>query len=155
MSNVLNRTTCQYLQSVNTPDYPETDWISDPDLTAVEGVAQKYWKIEGDSVVPMTPEEQAQVNGAAVPAMIASRIRGAMDYGKNLMVDYGTKNVLAGKTVDQIRLISTKLGEIQTLLLSGSLYCAYQAISQTTPDENVTQADKDDFLAKLGAYLGI
>jgi hypothetical protein len=155
MSNVINRTTKQYLQSVNTPDYPETDWISDPDLTAVEGVAQKYWKIEGDAVVAMTPAEQAQVNGAAVPAMIANRIRGAMDFGKTLMVDYGTSNVLAGKTVSQIRAISIKLSEIQTLLLSGSLYCAHATISDMVPDESVTQADKDSFLARLEAYLGI
>ena len=34
MSDVINRTTFQYLKSVNTPDYPVADWIINP--TAAE-----------------------------------------------------------------------------------------------------------------------
>jgi len=62
MSNVLNRTTNQYLQSVNTPDYPVSDWIINPDLSAVVGVPSKYWEITGDTVTEMTPAEKAVVD---------------------------------------------------------------------------------------------
>ena len=58
MANVLNRTTKQYIRSVNTPDYPTEDWIINPDLTAVAGVANKYWKITGDVVSEMTSAEK-------------------------------------------------------------------------------------------------
>ena len=34
MSDVINRTTFQYLRSVNTPEYPVADWIINP--TAAE-----------------------------------------------------------------------------------------------------------------------
>lgn len=61
MADVLNRTTVQLLLSVNTPDYPVIDWIHNPDLTDVEGVPQKFWKIEGDIVTEMSPAEKTIV----------------------------------------------------------------------------------------------
>ena len=45
MANVLNKITKVYLQSVNTPEYPESDWIINPDLSAVAGVPSCYWRI--------------------------------------------------------------------------------------------------------------
>lgn len=58
MANVINRTTLEYLVSVNTPDYPEEEWIINPDLSMVQGVPRKYWKLDVDSVVPMSQEEK-------------------------------------------------------------------------------------------------
>jgi hypothetical protein len=66
VANVLSRTTGAYLASVNTPDYPETDWIINPDLSAVAGVAPCYWLVEGDSVREMTVEEKAAYDAAHV-----------------------------------------------------------------------------------------
>jgi len=57
MANVLNRTTLRYLRSVNTPDYPTSDWIINPDISAVDGVLPQYWKLDGDTVLPMTEAE--------------------------------------------------------------------------------------------------
>ena len=58
MANVLNRTTLQYLISVNTPDYPDTDWIINPDMS---GLSEQYpfWVLEGDVVRDMTTEEKS------------------------------------------------------------------------------------------------
>lgn len=58
MAAVLHRTTLQYLPSANTPDYPVIDWIINPDLSAVIGVANKYWKVTGDVVSEMTQGEK-------------------------------------------------------------------------------------------------
>jgi len=58
MSDVINRTTKDFLLSVNTPDYSIEDWIINPDLSALEGVPQKYWKISGDTVVEMDQSEK-------------------------------------------------------------------------------------------------
>ena len=59
MATVLNRISLELLRSVNTPDYPEEEWIINPDLSAVEGVDRKYWKIDVDTVLPMDEAEQA------------------------------------------------------------------------------------------------
>lgn len=64
MADVLNRTTLQYLQSVNTPDYPVGDWVINPDLSGVTGVAQKYWKLTGDVVSEMSQAEKDAVDAA-------------------------------------------------------------------------------------------
>ena len=70
MADVLNRTTLQYLQSVNTPDYPVGDWVISPDLSAVAGVPQKYWKLTGDIVSEMTQPEKDAVDAAEAAAVL-------------------------------------------------------------------------------------
>lgn len=54
MANVLNRKTKQYIKSVNTPDYPKSDWIHNPILPIC---SFKYWIIEGDMVRVMDQVE--------------------------------------------------------------------------------------------------
>jgi hypothetical protein len=87
MSDVLNRTTKQYIRSVNTPDYPDIDWLINPDLSSVISIPSKYWKIEGDLVVEMNSEEKAAVDAAeanVTPAL-----------GENYQVDeYNSDNYL-------------------------------------------------------------
>jgi hypothetical protein len=58
MSNVLNRNTLEYITSVNTPDFPESEWLINPDMSSVADVPQKYWSIVDNNVVPMNPTEQ-------------------------------------------------------------------------------------------------
>lgn len=58
MASVLNRTTKQLLNSVNTPEYNPKDWIIKPDLSLVKGVDPKFWVIEGDKIRGMTDEEK-------------------------------------------------------------------------------------------------
>jgi len=70
MADVLNRTTLQYLRSVNTPDFPVLDWVINPDLTAVVGVPQKYWKLTGDIVSEMTQPEKDAVDAAEAAAVL-------------------------------------------------------------------------------------
>jgi len=88
-------------------------------------------------------------------SVVSDSIRKAMDFGRMLIVEYGTKNVLRGYTVSQIREIAIKLEEVQNLLLSGSLYCAKQAAVDVMVDNLVTQDDKDELITKINSYLGI
>ncbi len=67
MADVINRTTKQYLKSVNTPDYPTEDWIINPDLSALGSVAQKYWKIVDDTVVEMDAGEKVTEDASTAP----------------------------------------------------------------------------------------
>lgn len=72
MASVLNRTTKQYLRSVNTPDYPTAEWIINPDVSALAGVPVKYWKVSGDSVTEMTQAEKDAVDAAEGSARVAA-----------------------------------------------------------------------------------
>lgn len=62
MASVLNRQTKQFIRSVNTPDFDPTEWLINPDLSAVSDVEKKYWKIGKNSVSEMTEQEKAAVD---------------------------------------------------------------------------------------------
>ena len=66
--NVLNRTTKAYRTSVNTPDFPEVDWIHEPDMSAVVGFASKYWIITGDVVTLMAQVDRDALDAADLVA---------------------------------------------------------------------------------------
>lgn len=95
MANVLNKVSKEYRESVNTPDFPESDWVINPDLSAVMGTPSCYWWIDsqvetvqgivgydeneepiyGDvstttySVRLMTTEERAAYDAAHIPTI--------------------------------------------------------------------------------------
>lgn len=66
MANVFNKTTNRYYRSVHTPDYPEADYLINPDVSALEGsVPERYWKFDGvDAVVEMTQAEKDAYDAA-------------------------------------------------------------------------------------------
>ena len=74
MSNVLNRTTMLYLESVHTPDYPEEDWLVNPDLSNVSGVPPRHWVISGSDVLEMDAAAKAAVDGALIPGAMRDKI---------------------------------------------------------------------------------
>lgn len=95
MANVLNKVTRQYLLSVNTPEYSEEDWIINPDLSEVSGLAPHYWVVEGESVRSMTPAEMAVYDAAnpAQPAAVSRLADGTPAYmyqGKAISINTQT-----------------------------------------------------------------
>lgn len=68
MAAALNRTTKQHLTSVNTPDYPTSEWIIDPDLSAVVGWPVKYWIITGDNVTLADAPTRDAIDAAILAA---------------------------------------------------------------------------------------
>lgn len=66
MPDWVHRTTKQYLQSVSEASLPEAaaNYIEDPDLSAVIGVDNKYWKIVGDTISEMNQTEKDAVDDA-------------------------------------------------------------------------------------------
>ena len=56
MSDVIHRTTLEYRQSVNTPDYNAAEWIINPELP---DCPQELWEVSGDEVVEMSQSDQA------------------------------------------------------------------------------------------------
>lgn len=78
MANVLNRTTLQYLESVNTPDYPDTEWIVNPDMSGITE-HYPYWVIVGDTVRDMTAEEKSAWEAAHPVQVVASAVQYLVD----------------------------------------------------------------------------
>lgn len=60
MADVFNRITKEYKKSVNTPDYPKSEWIINPDF--VPDCERKYMIVEGDTIREMATEEKAVVD---------------------------------------------------------------------------------------------
>lgn len=87
--------------------------------------------------------------------IVKNKILKAMDFGKNLMAEYGAKNILAGKSIADIKEITSRLATLQTLLTSGSLYCALDEMNNITADELISQETINEFKTKLQNYLGI
>lgn len=62
MSSVLNKTTLQHIESVNTPDYSTSTWIHNPDISLWDTVPKKYTKVESDLLVEMSQAEKDTVD---------------------------------------------------------------------------------------------
>lgn len=62
-----------YRESVNTPDFPPSEWIINPDISALRGVDEKYWKADGDRVVAMSQSEKDAVDLAELTAAKQAR----------------------------------------------------------------------------------
>ena len=62
MASVIHRTTNEYRDSVNTPDFLDPPWLINPDVSALSAVPRKYWKVVGNTVVEMTTAEKKNVD---------------------------------------------------------------------------------------------
>lgn len=78
----INRTTLALTRPLDITTLDPTKWIYNPDLSAVENVKKYYWKIDGDSVVEMSPAEKEVVDLVKVPEL---------QYEKFAAVDLVTK----------------------------------------------------------------
>jgi len=55
-------------KSANTPDYKDAkNTLINPDLSGVDGVPQKHWKVSGGVVVAASTEEKTVVDDARKP----------------------------------------------------------------------------------------
>ena len=72
MADVIHRTTLELRMSVNTSEFDSGTWIINPNLSGVSGVAKKYWKISGDSVLEMDQTEKDAVDAAETAAQESS-----------------------------------------------------------------------------------
>ena len=88
MSDVLNRTTKEFLRSVNDPDYPTVDWIIEPTvggqrmrfwIVPIQRKEPRYVNIVGDTVTEMTEVEKDAVDAAAAAAGDLARKAQAKD----------------------------------------------------------------------------
>jgi hypothetical protein len=87
MANVLNRTTLELRLKVSEKEYPVSEWIINPDLSAVQGVPVDYWLITGDQVKEMDASERAAVDAEMLPIEKAAKtqkfIQVTADFGES------------------------------------------------------------------------
>lgn len=89
MANAIRKTAdaqgiFQYVESINTPDYPTVDWEIDPDVSGVSGVNRDHWKYDGSNVVAeMTQPEKDAVDDALAALNAAQTVAGTLAFEKN------------------------------------------------------------------------
>jgi hypothetical protein len=103
MAAVIHKTTLEYRPSVNTPDFPTETWLHNPDMSAVIGVLQRYWKIAGSAVIEMTVPEKSAVDAALASAALASA-KSVADTAIDGLGGYNLR-ALAKLIVDQLNLL--------------------------------------------------
>lgn len=81
MANVLNKTTNEYLFSVNTPDFDPAQWLINPDLSAVAGFDPKYWVITGNVVTLAGPAARQVIDDNIFIALINALSVSSDTYG--------------------------------------------------------------------------
>jgi hypothetical protein len=101
----------------------------------------------------VAPEPPPEPEPPSPAVLVKARILEAMEFGKQLMAEFGASNVLAGKSTAQIAAISDKLAVVQARILSGSLYAALSAINALEPDANVSAESIAEFKAKIEEFL--
>lgn len=140
MASVLNRTTKEYLPSVNTPDYPTVDWIINPDVSALAGVPTKYWNISGDTVTEMTQPEKDAVDAAEQANFIAQARQALKDnYNQSIVSDKAIVLML----LDEINILRAALAEIKAEIKPNALTNAltYNTDNPRTPAQAKTAYD--------------
>lgn len=73
MATVLHRASLRLVEGAALDDYSPVEWIHNPDLSAVEGVPDYYWKIQGNDVLAMDAGERAAVDALRMPMLIAAK----------------------------------------------------------------------------------
>lgn len=90
-----------------------------------------------------------------IQAIVKGKITSAMEFGKYLMLEVGTDNILLGLNTEQIISMIIDYGHIKAMLDSGSLYTALTAIEAVQPTEIMTQQRIDKYAGMLKSFLRI
>lgn len=126
--------------------HPDTlDIYTSPSLTAEElGFVTE--KVQNHDKNQLDPKEY-----------VTNVIYSASDYGAEIIRQLGVRNLLSGKTDDQIDsfLENPEVLKIGMALISGSLKYAKRKLQNLEPSNGITQDDIDWCIAKIDAFLGV
>ena len=132
-------------------------------LNVVDSVNATSSMVKIRVVRPLTANEQQKLYGVitnhhahVITLDVAKmRVQAAMDLGKQILIEFAATNIVRGINIAQVKELTTQFGNIQLLLMSGSLYSALDEIQKLTPNALISQADKDYFSKKIMIFLGI
>jgi hypothetical protein len=145
MANVLNRTTREFKNSVNEPDYPLVDWIHDPDMTAISGFSYIHWIITGD-VVTLMDQAARDVVDAATEATLRDSL------AANLIDPYGILRSVAIIINNELQTVTNRSNAIKNAIANATSLDDLKATAAATPDLTVmSNANMRDLVrAKIG-----
>lgn len=122
MGDFLHRITKQHLISTSPNDLlePIGKYISNPDLSAVQGFSSIYWKITGDVVSLMSPPERAAVDTARRSASRDNEVAGFVDDAENTSRQFIKVMISEINTLRQLHgLPPINLAQVRNQLRSG------------------------------------
>lgn len=111
----------QYLRSVNTPEYSgRSDAVINPDLTAVSGLEVRYWKHVAGSIVPMTAQEQSDIDAAIAAALAAKEKQGAEDNFDLSASEARALRAIVRSITSELNLLRTQWRDFQAAVAAAS-----------------------------------
>jgi hypothetical protein len=111
----------EFLPSANTPDYSgNTDALINPDLSSVAGVAVKYWKRSGNSVVEMSAGEKASLDTAEATALTLAIRTAAKAMLDSFASDPLFQRALADILKDEINIVRAWTVSLKAAIASAS-----------------------------------
>lgn len=117
--------------------------------------------IEVETITDLSTDEQntllqlIQAHNPEMPdieLIVKYKIYRCMDFGKEIMAEFGAQNVALGMSDAQMKQISVEFGSVQGLLLSGSLRLAKQEID-AIQTSLVTESRRAYFSNKIANFL--
>lgn len=130
MARVINKNTLQIIDSANTPEYLDGNWIINPDLTNVNDVPVQYWKVSNDVVVEMDQSEKDVVDSLYLQEAIKSRIN-EVDIKSIQIIERGFS--FDGSVFSLSQNAQLNWNSLKTLITSGDI----------GPDENIEISTKN------------
>lgn len=87
MANVINKTTMEVLLSVNTPDFPETEWAINTDISLLETTPKERLKFDAEfNLVLKSPAELASIDAAELGQIKLDNLSIVNDAGEAYIV---------------------------------------------------------------------
>ena len=108
-------------------------WLVDPDLSAVQGVDEKYWKVVNDGVVAMDASEQGAINARELERAKEKKIS-AIRLKTTRMVEAGFQH--GGKTI-----ILNESDLLQLVILANADQSSFKPIVWPTKDGSFVEID--------------
>lgn len=147
MANVVNKTTMQYLKSVDTPKYPTEDWWINPELPNCE---QKYWKNKNGNLAEMTQQEKDDKD-AEIAAQQAQVEANAKDI--ELVFDK-TLKAFAFCVLDEINILRNWINDYKTAVANASSLANLKSsvASMDTLNERTVEQLKNAVVNKYDSF---
>lgn len=101
----------------------------------------------------LTQSGETSKNTPTMQEIIAQKILNRINFGQQLMANFGAQNILAGYTTSQIQQIAGQLQTVQALMQSGSLETTKAVMLAITPSTLITQTTINNFAQQIQDYL--
>lgn len=123
MASVLHKTRqpADYRESVNTPDFPDSDWYHNPDISAVLATPRKYWVL-GQTVTEMDQTAKDAVDAAEAAALLAA----GRDRSKTEIDELLVMKALVKVLIDELNILRQWTRDFKTATADAGTLAAFK-----------------------------